>query len=323
VGTPRGGDPVRHDIVMEPRARRWNRPLWPFLAVSLALSVACANSGAPGGTPSPSGSPKSVPALELTVLDTVGGRLDYCDPDVYPVGRDDALAAAKARFPTIQADHAAFEAILAHEHLSAGQRFTDEQLIAINDLYKQMQAIQLEPSGDGYRFDLFVPQPGSDSGNQEVIGTVSTSGAVTIQSRKPGKQLPCPICLTAGVRIATPSGEVLITQVRAGMTIWTTDRQGRRVVGIVLETGRMEAPLGHLVVRLELADGRTVVASPGHPTADGRTVGELAPGQRYDGSTIVAAALLPYTGFTYDLLPSGPTGAYFANGVLLGSTLAG
>ena len=309
--------------MIEPRTnKRWRRYQWPFLALILALSGACANSGT-GGTPSPSGSPKSVPALKLAVLDAVGGRLDYCDPDVYPLAQGEPLDAAKARFPAIQADRAAFEAILAHEHLSADQPFTDDQLLAINDLYKQMQAIQLEPSGDGYRFDLFVPQPGSDVGNQEVIGMVTTSGAVTVQSRKPGKPFPCPICLTAGVRIATPSGDVLITRVRPGMTIWTTDRQGHRVAGVVLETGRMEAPLGHLVVRLVLADGRAVIASPGHPTADGRTVGELSPGQRYDGSTIVATTLLPYTGFTYDLLPSGPTGTYFANGVLLGSTLAG
>jgi hypothetical protein len=33
--------------------------------------------------------------------------------------------------------------------------------------------------------------------------------------------------------------------------------------------------------------------------------------------------LIPYTnGSTYDLLPSGPTGTYFADGILLRSTLA-
>ena len=31
---------------------------------------------------------------------------------------------------------------------------------------------------------------------------------------------------------------------------------------------------------------------------------------------------VPYRGFTYDLLPSGPTGEYIADGVLLGSTLS-
>lgn len=83
----------------------------------------------------------------------------------------------------------------------------------------------------------------------------------------------------------------------------------------------MEAPLGHEVVRLSLADGRTFVASPGHPTADGRTVGELRAGDVLDGSLVVSVQLVGYVGATYDLLPSGPTGTYFVNGVLLGSTM--
>jgi hypothetical protein len=92
---------------------------------------------------------------------------------------------------------------------------------------------------------------------------------------------------------------------------------------VVLQTGRMQAPLGHKVVRVTLADGRTVVASPGHPTADGRAIGALEPGDQLDGSLVVAAILVDYAGGdTFDLLPSGPTGTYFVNGVLLGSTLS-
>jgi hypothetical protein len=73
---------------------------------------------------------------------------------------------------------------------------------------------------------------------------------------------------------------------------------------------------------LSLADGRTVVASPGHPRADGRTIRDLQPGDRYDGSVVASTIVVPYAGATWDLLPSGPTGTYFANGVLLGSTLS-
>ena len=75
--------------------------------------------------------------------------------------------------------------------------------------------------------------------------------------------------------------------------------------------------------RLVLADGRTALASPGHPTFDGRPIASLRAGDRFEGSRVASANLLPYRAtFTYDLLPSGPTGAYFVNGVLLGSTLA-
>jgi hypothetical protein len=224
--------------------------------------------------------------------------------------------------PTIEADQAAFQAILQHENLSAGQQFTAEQLITINEDYKQMQAIRLEPTENAFKFTVLVPKPGSVTGNETVNGTVTLVGKATISDRSPGRGINCPICLAAGVLIATPSGEVPVQDVTVGMTVWTTDRRGLRIRGVVLRVGSSAAPIGHEVVRLTLADGRSVVASPGHPTGDGRRVGDLKPGDMLDGSRIVTAQLIPYAGAaTYDLLPSGPTGTYFANGVLLGSTL--
>ena len=78
----------------------------------------------------------------------------------------------------------------------------------------------------------------------------------------------------------------------------------------------------HRVVALLLSDGRFVEVSPGHPTADGRTVGDLRAGDAYDGALVVNARLVAYSGgATFDVLPAGATGTYWANGVLLGSTL--
>jgi len=283
--------------------------------VALLVVGACAKS-------TPEGPPKSLPELKLAVLDAVGGRLFYCDPDEYPLPRGDRIESARQRFPTIEADTSSYQAILEHEGLSAGQQFADDQLIAINDDYKQMQAIELEPEGDGYSFELLVPKAGEESGSESVAGTVSPSGTVAIKSRGPGRPLNCPICLARGVRIATPQGGILVEDVRIGMRVWTTDLQGQRIVGVVLEVGRMQAPIGHQVVRLTLIDGRTVTVSPGHPTPDGRTVGDLMVGDPFDGSRVQSAGRIGYAdGFTFDLLPSGPTGTYFANGVLLGSTL--
>jgi hypothetical protein len=63
--------------------------------------------------------------------------------------------------------------------------------------------------------------------------------------------------------------------------------------------------------------------SPGHPTADAREAGDLNPGDVLDGAVLVSAERVQYeAGHTYDLLPSGETGFYFANGIPLGSTLA-
>jgi hypothetical protein len=76
------------------------------------------------------------------------------------------------------------------------------------------------------------------------------------------------------------------------------------------------------MVHLKLADGRELLASPGHRTADGRPLGALSVGDRLDGSTVTQWELVPYAGDrTYDLLPAGPNGTYWANGILLSSTL--
>ena len=159
----------------------------------LLLATSCAGSGGspgPNPTPTPTGSARSLPALQLAVLVAVGGHLDYCDPDLYPVGRGTALENAQARFPTIQADQAAFQAILQQEHLSAGQQFTPAELITINERYKQMQAIRLEPTENAYRFTVLVPRPVSASGNETVKSPGPKSPAPpAIEPPKPGP--PC------------------------------------------------------------------------------------------------------------------------------------
>lgn len=302
------------------------RPRLLVLSIAAALlASACAGtspSGGPTSPPPPPGSPRSLPALKLAVLDAVGGRLDYCDPDAYPVAHGDPLDDANERLPTIEADAVTFAAILEHQHLTPGQAFTPDQLIAINRDYKQIQAIDLRPSGDGYRFQVLVPKVSSDTGNELVSGTVTASGSVSVERRDPGEALSCPICLPQGVGIATPSGDVPVQDIRPGTRVWTTDRKGHRVIGVVLRTGHMRAPLGHRVLRVSLVDGRSFVASPGHPTADGRAVGELLPGDRLDGSRVKTVVPFAHSGsLTYDLMPSGPTGTYFVNGVLLGSSL--
>jgi hypothetical protein len=73
-----------------------------------------------------------------------------------------------------------------------------------------------------------------------------------------------------------------------------------------------------------ISDGRTLDVSPGHRLPDGRRLGDLRPGDRVDGATVVSTALQGYDGGAiFDLLPSGPTGTYWANGILLASTLEG
>jgi hypothetical protein len=132
---------------------------------------------------------------------------------------------------------------------------------------------------------------------------------------------PIAICLAADDRIATPAGSVPIVELRPGMMVWTLDAAGRRVAAPVLLVSHTPAPPGHHVLRLLLSDGRVVEASGGHPLADGRRVAELESGDLLDGSRLSSVEPILYVGDTWDLLPAGPSGVYWANGVLLGSTL--
>ena len=133
---------------------------------------------------------------------------------------------------------------------------------------------------------------------------------------------PCPICLSGDTNIATPTGYVNVKDLKVGMTVWTMDQYGMRVAAPIIKVGSIAVATTHQMVHLVLADGRQLYASPGHPTTDGRTVGQLKVGDLYDGSTVTLAQLTPYNqAYTYDLLPAGPTGFYWANGVLIASTL--
>jgi hypothetical protein len=132
----------------------------------------------------------------------------------------------------------------------------------------------------------------------------------------------CPICLAVGTLIDTPSGTIPVQQLQKGMSVWTTDKSGERVAGVIALTSKTPVPPTHRVVNLILDDGRTALVSPGHPTVDGRIVGDLVAGDRYDGARVRTAKRTSYNaGATYDILPSGETGFYWANGILLDSTL--
>ena len=132
----------------------------------------------------------------------------------------------------------------------------------------------------------------------------------------------CPICLAQDTLIDTPSGPVSVQDLQVGMLVWTTDRDGQRVAGSVLKTAKVHVSTTHQMVHLVLDDGRDLLVSTGHPTTDGRTVGNLKPGDLYDAAYVVNTERVPYEeDATYDILPSGNTGFYWANGILVGSTL--
>lgn len=146
-----------------------------------------------------------------------------------------------------------------------------------------------------------------------------------------GYMRACPICLAKNTLIDTPQGAVAVEDLQKGAPVWTVNTSGERVVGFVTLVSKTAVPSDHKMVQLVLKDGRTLIASPGHPTIDGRTVGDLAPGDNYDGSQVSSALRISYgERYTYDILPAlvypeqgrgSETGFYFANGILVDSTL--
>lgn len=308
----------------------------PTLARLLALTIlvaACSAAGpAPSGpAPSPSPSPSPSAGVPLTAADLRFALIDrfgplwYCDPDFYPVARDDEATQAVKRFDEVRADTVIFAAIAGHLGVNVGAAFTPDQKLALYRSWKQLNAIVLEPADGGrFRFDyLSAPAPGATEGRR-TTGTIGSDGSITIEQQAAAGEPNCPICLARGTRIATPDGEIAIEDIRVGKAVWSIDPAGRRFVATVVEVGRTPVAASHRVVRLVLDDGRIVRASPGHPLADGRLLATIRAGDVVDGATVLTATLEPYGGgSTFDLLPSGPTGAYWADGIALGSTLSG
>jgi hypothetical protein len=289
--------------------------------VALCAAVAC-GSVHPGAAVSP-GPPLSVAELEFRVMDTAGKPV-YCDRDYYPIARQGGEQEnAIAQYPQIRADAALYAAIIAHEHLPAGN-LTDDQKLTVYRAWKLLQALSLTQNADGtYSFHYRVQKSSGSAAYVDVMGVVTVDGNVTVKSQTPTGPPMCPICLSVSTMIATPGGEVKVTEIVPGMLVWTAGLDGARLAVRVLDVGSTPVPPTHMMVHVVLADGRSLQASPGHRTADGRALGTLAAGDFLDGSTITKWELVPYAGGrTYDLLPAGPTGEYWADGILLASTLA-
>ena len=128
-------------------------------------------------------------------------------------------------------------------------------------------------------------------------------------------------CLSVSTRIATPLGEVIVADLKVGDIVWTVNAAGNREVRSLTKVSKVEI-MDRNIIGLALTDGRSLDVSGPHPTANGKTVGELKEGDAYDGSVVQSIEVKPYEGSaTYDILPAGETGFYWANGILMGSTL--
>jgi len=243
----------------------------------------------------------------------------YCDPDYYPVAREgQEQQNAVTQFPDIKANADEFRAIIHQLGLPDKADYTDAEKLAIYREHKKLKyGALVTASGDLYTFSL---RTGQNQG-QRIEGTVTRAGQIKVTSRESSFNT-CPICLTEGTLIDTPGGPVPIEKVRAGMMVWTADGAGNRVAAEVLKTASGPVPSGFFGARVTLSDGRSVTASPGHPTSEGRALAEYRAGDVLDGVKVMETESARYAGATFDLLPAGDTSIYWANGVPLRSTLS-
>lgn len=338
AGTPLSTEPAATSLITEPGTAPTSTGPGAIGTVFVATAQigtvlpSFSTNPPPGYTPPPTEAPPTltpIPSLpgglgpsELKYrLLTQFPNFFFCDPDYYPIARADEKDLAWQRFPELQANVEEFKAILAHNNLTGQTTLSDDQKLLIYRDHKKLAAIPFEVTPYGYKFQMQVAK--TEGMGELVVGTIDSQGAITVEQRN-SSFATCPICLAANTLIDTPNGTVKVTDIRPGTLVWTLDSAGTRIAAPVLQVGKTVVPLTHHVVHLRLADGRELWVSPGHPTADGRTLRDLHAGDRLDGSTVSLVESIRYTGLaTYDLLPAGATGVYWADRVLLGSTLSG
>jgi hypothetical protein len=142
----------------------------------------------------------------------------------------------------------------------------------------------------------------------------------------PNERGTCPtgcqscICASPDTLIATPDGERRIAELVEGDLVYSVEADAIVVVPI-LATHR-EPARGHAVPRLSLTNGAVLEISAGHPTADGRVLGDVQRGDRLGEIAVTNVVYVAYRHpYTYDILPASSTHAYFAEGALIGSSL--
>lgn len=251
------------------------------------------------------------------------GPISWCDPDFYPIARQDEQKSADEHWNEITQDTETYNSITSHLGIDPNSNLSAEERLAVYRDWKLLNAVLLTPVGDGlFAFDLITITDPTQGKGIHSVGTVDSAGNITVENQEPSGQRPCPICLARGTLIDTPSGAVRVEELRVGDDVWTVDGDGHRMAEPVALAGSTPVPSTHRVVHLVLDDGREIWISPGHPLPDGRSAGDLAAGDQVDGSVVSNADLVAYDGgATFDILPAGPTGYYWANGILIASTL--
>ncbi len=131
-------------------------------------------------------------------------------------------------------------------------------------------------------------------------------------------------CLSASTLIDTPTGQKLVTTLNVGDSVYSRNHQGERIVVALRMVNKVPIDSTHKMLRLTLADGRSLDVTPSHPTSSEKrmSMNQYEIGDALDGSTVASKEYFEYSGsYTYDILPYCDGADYWANGILTGSTL--
>lgn len=283
-----------------------------FIAVLLTGAASCSESPPPV--------PLTPTELRYRLLDAFPDFF-WCDPDFFPIGSlERELQNALNQFEGIRSNIEEFDAIVQRIGLGQKLNYTSEEQLLVYRQHKllNLAIVEFLPSNAGYSFVILVGQEGQ---GERVLGNITTGGQTRVTRREPSYNT-CPICLAKGTLVATPDGLVAVEDLSVGMNVWTLGDNNQRVAAPILDIGMTPAPAFLKLVKITLADGRSLTASAGHPSTNGYLLGWFNSGDLLDGSVIVGIQVISYYGATYDILPAGPTGFYWADGILLASTLS-
>lgn len=161
------------------------------------------------------------------------------------------------------------------------------------------------------------PRFGRRSGGNDKGGSSSGGHSNT------GEGGDCCHCLSKGSLVSTPSGDIKVENLKTGDVVWTNNSNGKRIKSKIIKAAKVSVQKNHMMLKVTTIDNTTIIVSPEHPDRNGIPLIKALRNLDLNQVNIKNVELIKYKNkFTYDILPEGETGNYWANGILLGSTLS-
>lgn len=154
-------------------------------------------------------------------------------------------------------------------------------------------------------------------GKKELLVEVLDYGSFKAKKTKVQPSCEVPNCCSADTRIRTSSVDKRIQDIKEGDLVISDVNKPVKII----KTNKIEVKK-HKILFVRLNDGTVLEISPEHLTSDGKKFKNLKLGDVIDGRLVVEIKLKNYNyKYTYDILPDSGSGNYYANGVLIRSTL--